>query len=227
MTWVKICGITNLEDALTAVNAGADALGFVFHEGSPRNVELNTVRKIIANLPSHIEKIGLLVDMSAEQKSCVVHSLELTGVQMVNAGNPLTPGLDMRVAVGLPPGMKAYFTLPARYVVEGTWLDNPISPVFAERFGGIVLDSVTPTQPGGTGKVFDWAKAVPLVTTMSRTFRVIVAGGLTPGNVAEAMRTLHPWGVDVSSGVEASPGKKDPDKVRAFVAAVRAEDAKQ
>jgi phosphoribosylanthranilate isomerase len=228
MTWVKICGITNLEDALTAVDAGADALGFVFYEKSPRNVALDVAREIIAKLPHNVEKVGVLVDLSAEQKGRIIHSVDLTGVQMVNTVRPPIPTPDMSVAVGLRPGMKAYFTFHARQLIEnGRWIENKLPPELLDRFGGIVLDSGEPEQPGGTGKVFDWARAASLVQTMSKNFRVIVAGGLTSSNVTEAMRTLKPWGVDVSSGVEARPGKKDPAKVRDFIAAVREEDKKQ
>ncbi len=93
-----------------------------------------------------------------------------------------------------------------------------------KEFDTVLLDSTTPGQPGGTGRAFDWKRIAPLVHVMNKSVKVIAAGGLTPENVAEAMRILHPWGVDVSSGVEASAGKKDPNKVRAFVTAVREAD---
>jgi len=98
------------------------------------------------------------------------------------------------------------------------------SPKRPSGFDTFLLDSTTPEQPGGTGQVFNWKKVAPLVQVMNRSVKVVVAGGLTPSNVAEAMRTLRPWGVDVSSGVESEPGKKDRAKVRAFVNAVRGAD---
>ncbi|MGH9530459.1 MAG: phosphoribosylanthranilate isomerase, partial [Terriglobales bacterium] len=99
----------------------------------------------------------------------------------------------------------------------------PAAPGFADQnpFGTIMLDSGTVQKPGGTGKTFDWQAAVPLVETIRKSVRVVVAGGLNPSNVADAIRILDPWGVDVVSGVEASPGRKDPQKVRAFINAVR------
>jgi phosphoribosylanthranilate isomerase len=226
MTWIKICGITNLEDGLTAVNAGADALGFVFYEESPRKVDRETVRQILKELPNGVETIGVFVDPLAEQMCEVVHSLDLTGIQMVMTWPP-KPSSGMKAAVGVPRTMKAYCAMPAGPLVEGgQWIENQFPAHLSQLIGGIFLDSGAPQQPGGTGRVFDWVKAVPLVEQMSKRVKVIVAGGLTPSNVAEAMHILRPWGVDVSSGVEASPGKKDPDKVRAFVDAVRREDAK-
>jgi phosphoribosylanthranilate isomerase len=227
MTWVKICGITNLDDALTAVDAGADAIGFVFYEKSPRNVELDRVRGILAALPNQGEKIGVFVDPSPEHMSRVVHSLDLTGVQTVMTWPPKSSS-GMTTAVGVPRGTKAYWAFPARPLVEsGRWIENTFPPHLSELICGIFLDSGSREQPGGTGKVFDWAQAAPLVQQMSKSVKVIVAGGLTPTNVAEAIHTLKPWGVDVSSGVEASPGKKDPNKVRAFISAVRQEDGKR
>lgn len=226
MTWVKICGITNLEDALTAVDGGADALGFVFYEKSPRRVGRETVRQILRELPNGIEKIGVFVDPLAEKMCEAVHSLDLTGVQMLMTWPP-KPSSGMSAAVGVPRTTKAYWAMPAGPLIEnGQWIENKFPAHISQLISGIFLDSGAAQQPGGTGRVFDWVKAAPLVQQMSKSVKVIVAGGLTPSNVAEAMHILQPWGVDVSSGVEASAGKKDPDKVRAFITAVRQEDAK-
>jgi phosphoribosylanthranilate isomerase len=238
MTWVKICGITNLEDALTAVDAGADALGFVFHEKSPRKVRPDTAREIVARLPGNVEKVGVFVypsvsavsdqaDLNApvrvflEQVWRLVRAIRFNAVQMVSAD---WPPESSSIGVDLGPEVKSYFTVPAKGMVENVrWIENSVPADVLKRFA-VILDSGGPQQPGGTGKPFDWAKAAPLVHSMSRSVNVVIAGGLTPSNVTEAIRTLHPWGVDVSSGVEARPGKKDPEKVRAFVTAVREAD---
>jgi len=233
MTWVKICGITNLEDALTAVEAGADAVGFVFHESSPRNVEAATAREIVAQLPPKVEKVGVFVDLSQEHLVAIVNEVRLTGMQC-----------RLRKSSATPAGEADHFLEPVKMLLplSVTLLlqdDNRLKALMADfsrmaedqsRLGRrrranpvdtFLLDSSTRLQPGGTGRTFDCKKVAPLVEVMSKSVKVVVAGGLTPDNVADAIHILKPWGVDVSSGVEASPGKKDPEKVRAFVQAVR------
>jgi phosphoribosylanthranilate isomerase len=238
MTWVKICGITNREDAMTAVNAGADALGFVFYEKSPRNVSPETVREIVDQLPVEIEKVGVFVGNDPEKMLDHVHGLGLTGSQhhfdlnasSVNGGAAYGAGC-------FPPGFKSYLAIPAEWLMDSKdsatqfisslaraaemARSRPGSEAFPAFFQTIFLDSANLQQPGGTGMTFDWRKAAPLVERMKQVVKVVVAGGLDPTNVTEAIRILKPWGVDVSSGVESKPGKKDPEKVRAFVAAVR------
>jgi phosphoribosylanthranilate isomerase len=238
MTWVKICGITNLEDALTAVDAGADALGFVFYEKSPRNVAAETVGEIVRQLPAHIEKVGVFVGNSPSNLLDLVYDSGLTGAQ-VHFG-PHVGTVNETAAYGpgcFPPGFKAYLSMPARWFIES---DNCLRSFIASRareeefmrshagkgpppklIQAIFLDSGSLQQPGGTGLVFDWEKAAPVVEELKQAVKVVVAGGLDPINVTEAIQVLKPWGVDVSSGVESKPGKKDPEKVRAFVAAVR------
>jgi phosphoribosylanthranilate isomerase len=216
MTWVKICGTTNLEDALMAVDAGADALGFVFYEKSPRKIDPQIARQIVAKLPPNVEKVGVFVEEEPEHVAEIARCAGLTALQLHAIG--FAKG---RVGEGWCFGVgKIYLAFPA-----GLFLDQGVQWFGAEQrpsvISGIFLDSGTPHQPGGTGRAFDWAKAAPLVATMKESVKVVIAGGLTSTNVAEAIRTLHPWGVDVASGVEAKPGKKDPEKVRAFVAAVR------
>jgi phosphoribosylanthranilate isomerase len=193
MTWIKICGITNLQDAQAAVKAGADAVGFVFYPKSPRHVEATTVVAIAAELPAKIEKIGVFVDHPKEVQG-------LTGIQMhfTSEQKPF-PGTTL----------KKYLALRA-----GQAFVN-------ENVDAVLIDSGSAQQPGGTGKTFDWKEAEPEVRRLSKTRRVVIAGGLTPANVAEAIRILKPWGVDVSSGVEASPGKKDWQKIHDFIHAVR------
>jgi phosphoribosylanthranilate isomerase len=238
MTWVKICGITNLEDARTAVEAGADALGFVFYEKSPRNVSPETVYEIVRQMPAHIEKVGVFVGNNPKNLPELAHDLGLTGAQ-VHLGSDVS-SVNENVAHGFecfPPGFKRYMSMPAEWFIESEdsakqfvasaaqVMESVRSLPEAERVRNfietIVLDSGSLQHPGGTGVVFDWRKAAPIIENMKQVVRVVVAGGLNPMNVTEAIHVLKPWGVDVSSGVESKPGKKDPEKVRAFVSAVR------
>jgi phosphoribosylanthranilate isomerase len=237
MTWIKICGTTNLEDAQMAVEAGADALGFVFYDKSPRKIEPELARQIVATLPPQIEKVGVFVDSFSRVPIDIFNDARLTAMQLhidfQNVGNKSS---DESKAYGLgcfwqPPHI--YWSLSAAMLLAsheqgGTFNLRPpalhesgMEKAFRNFFGTIFLDSSTPEQPGGTGKTFDWEKAVPLVDGLQQQVKVVVAGGLTPANVAQAIRILKPWGVDVASGVEARPGKKDPEKVRAFIKAVR------
>jgi phosphoribosylanthranilate isomerase len=199
MTWIKICGITNLEDAEAAVEAGADAVGFVFYPKSPRHVSAETARTIASAIPLKIEKIGVFVDQPSEV-------LGLTGIQLHFTGPPRDfPSTSL----------KKYLVLPAN-------LKTPDSAFFmSEPVDALFLDCGTSELPGGTGKTFDWKASEPMLRDLSKKYRLVVAGGLTPENVADAIRILKPWGVDVSSGVEAAPGRKDRQKIRDFINAVR------
>ncbi len=226
MTWIKICGTTNLEDALLAVEAGAEALGFVFHAKSPRNVAAGTVRKIVAQLPDRIEKVGVFVDQDAAEIAGIVKQAGLTAVQLHRGYLQSGEIFGELYQRGL---RRMFVTQPARVVlreeVQPEW--NTSITAYAEHHDALVallIDSGTAQQAGGTGEPFDWARAAPIIRNLQRLSRVVVAGGLNPENVAEVMRILKPWGVDVVSGVEATPGKKDVEKVRAFVRAVRAAD---
>jgi phosphoribosylanthranilate isomerase len=232
MTWVKICGITNLEDALVAVEAGADALGFVFYAKSPRNVDPEDVARMAAELPEQVERVGVVVPRSMDDIRFVTRSAQVTALQLhLSLMAPLMadPSSDRAYGIdALAPATKFYLALPAAPFIE-----RKSSPDFTALRGGplpkgifdtVFLDSGTPTQPGGTGRPFDWHAAVPLVADMNKQVNVVLAGGLTAENVVEAMTVLRPWGVDVSSGVEASPGKKDPEKIRAFIRAVHEAD---
>ena len=240
MTWVKICGITNLEDALLAVEAGADAVGFVFYEKSPRCVNVETVRGIVAKLPKAVEKIGVFVDPATD--AIGVHlAAGLTGTQsyvfsraLGGSGGP-TKGI---AASRLPPNARFILAVPVGLMGDNMSQFEQTTAAFAESrkqhaelpagiWDTFLLDSGNSQQPGGTGNTFDWGKAVFLAANIQRSgLKLVVAGGLKPENVSEAIGVLHPWGVDVVSGVEARPGKKDPEKVRAFVRAVREYDAK-
>ena len=228
MTWIKICGITNLPDALAAVDAGADALGFVFHETSPRAVDPQIAREIVAGLPEKLEKVGVFAEMP-QNVGALVGEVGLTAVQC-RLGSK---GSTQNGKTGLGRPVRTLVTLSVTRLLQNEkklqgliaeFLRLAESPKRPSGFDTFLLDSTAPEQPGGTGQVFNWKKVAPLVQVMNRSVKVVVAGGLTPSNVAEAMRTLRPWGVDVSSGVESEPGKKDRAKVRAFVNAVRAAD---
>jgi phosphoribosylanthranilate isomerase len=222
MTWIKICGTTNLEDALIAIEAGAgaDALGFVFYEKSPRYVDAARIEQIIAKLPAEVEKIGVFVGWTKADLQ-IAQQLPLTGVQIHGGFNQTT--------ADLPCDRKVYLALRAAEFFDSEGRFDSFALRAEDRtrktLQGILLDSGTAQTPGGTGKVFDWEKAVPMAETIRRSgIPLVVAGGLHPGNVAEAMRILNPWGVDVVSGVEASPGRKDPAKIKAFIQAVRQAD---
>jgi len=218
MTWVKICGIRNLADARIAVEAGADALGFVFYPRSPRYVDPAAARRIVDALPASIEKIGVFVDQAPQSLADIARQVGLTGVQL-----HLEPSRIRQEPSSLIPlnGVKQYVALR----VHGLLRSESLLPL-ASPLDGIFLDSGTLLEPGGTGKAFDWEQSRSLVARMKKMANVVVAGGLTPTNVRTAMRILEPWGVDVASGVEARPGKKDPEKVRAFLEAVRDTDRK-
>jgi phosphoribosylanthranilate isomerase len=222
MTWVKICGMTNLEDALTAVEAGADAVGFVFYEKSPRNISVAAAREIVEKLPERVEKVGVFVNELPARVSAIADEAGLTAVQFHGDEhqNPEMYALDRRT----------FLCIPAKWV-EVTWRKRgkAIGSLMAlpKNLGAIMLDSGTPGQRGGTGKSFDWLEARAWVSAMNQLHHpVAIAGGLNIENVGKAIAILKPWGVDVASGVEARPGKKDPEKVRAFVNVVREADRK-
>ncbi len=225
MTWVKICGITNLEDAQIAIDAGADALGFIFYEKSPRRIDPETAKRIVAELPVHVEKVGVFVLQDSESAAQIVEGLTSLQIHVrLPLGVEPNQGSEL-VAVAAARPRKFYLAMPAAWFLGESPVTANLSSFIEKRperpFDRILLDSGTPEQPGGTGKTFDWEKAAPRFEQMSRGINVIVAGGLNPANVSDAIRIMKPWGVDVASGVETSPGKKDPEKVRAFVRAVR------
>ena len=227
MTWVKICGMTNLEDGLLAVEAGADAVGFVFYESSPRCVSAETAREIVKKLPDSIEKIGVFAGHSMEN---AVHTLRYAGFDAIQV-YPLThkPGAegDLEAVAKDTSELKVYVALPITVLLgEGNGNVGLSRERAARLLDVLFLDSGNSQQPGGTGRTFDWRQASSAVKELSLRQKVVIAGGLTAENVNEAIEVLNPFGVDVVSGVEASPGKKDPEKVQAFVRAVRAADRK-
>jgi phosphoribosylanthranilate isomerase len=200
---VKICGIAALEDALAAVEAGADALGFMCWPGSPRRVDLRRAGEIVRRLPPFVARVGVFVDQDETfireaVAACGFDTLQFHGSESPEFCRRFAPlavikGFRLRGAESLD-GLAAYAT--------NAWL----------------LDTYVPGQMGGTGARFDWDLAV---RAAARGVPVVVAGGLTPENVGDAIRQTRPYGVDVASGVEDRPGHKNAAKVRAFVAAAR------
>jgi phosphoribosylanthranilate isomerase len=234
MTWVKICGITNLEDALVAIDAGAEALGFVFHDQSSRYVRPQVAREIVSKLPEEIEKVGVFVDLPEDRAVNIFNQVKLTAIQWHIFGVAGLPGQTRSDSYWRAP--KVYPCLPAASFISESERWKEVRSSLDELFGDspsessnqatgfgrtFFLDSGTREQPGGTGQQFDWRLAAPMVAEVKKNARVVVAGGLSANNVGEAITILEPYGVDVSSGVELRPGKKDPERVRAFLGAVR------
>ena len=193
---VKICGITRLEDALAAVRLGADALGFNFWPGSRRFVEPAAARAIVAQLPPFVTSVGVFVN---QPSAAVLAATTRSGVGAIQLHGDEPP----RECEGYP--------LP---VIKALRVSGPESLAAMERYRvrALLLDAPS-AEFGGSGQTFDWA----LAAEAARRATVILAGGLTPANVAAAVRAVRPWAVDVASGVESSPGVKDADKMRRFV----------
>lgn len=213
--WVKICGITATEDARIAVNAGADAIGFIFAE-SPRRVTPETARKIVDSLPPEIEKIGVFVDATLETVLETVNRAGLTGVQLHGEDRS---GIAASVREH---GRRISSRLRIVHVLH--YAGDPQR--FAAQLHGRMHDPIVDTilvdtgiagRRGGTGIPFDWQGAQAGFAEASARVRLIAAGGLNPENVGRAIATLQPWGVDVSSGVEFAPGRKHPERVESFV----------
>jgi len=202
-TWIKFCGTTSVDDALASVEAGANALGFIF-AASKRQVTLEKAREIIRDLPGEVEKIGVFVDESAEEIRSCVEEARLTGIQLHDP--KLLVGLENRLRLAQQQGLRIIKTL---IVTDGVSL-----PRNTKEADVWLLDS-----GAGSGKTFDWQAVRAQLA--ERQGRFIIAGGLTPQNVSEAVGIFSPWGVDVVSGIEREPGRKDREKMKAFVAAVR------
>jgi len=200
MTKIKICGITNLEDAMLASDLGADALGFIFAE-SPRRISPKKARKIILSLPPFIAKVGVFVD---EEIDVIKEIYPYCGLNLVQLhGNEKQSYLT---ALSLP-------VIKTFRVKDDRILDQ----IKKWKLRCLLLDAFDSTSSGGTGKTFDWE-----IAKMAAPWgRVILSGGLTPSNVIRALKKVHPYGVDVSSGVEKSPGKKDREKLKKFIQEVR------
>jgi phosphoribosylanthranilate isomerase len=195
---VKICGITNIDDAVAAVDFGADALGFVFFEKSPRYISHANAATIIKKLPSFTTTIGVFVNEKPEQIEKIIDLTHIDAVQLHGNEPPEMCDISRRV-------------IKAIRVKSLESLDPLIN--YKDKVSAFLLDTFTPDILGGTGQIFNWDIAI-----YAKQFgKIILAGGLTPDNVAEAIRRVRPYGVDVSSGVEAKKGKKDYRKMKLFI----------
>ena len=194
---VKVCGMTNLKDTLVAVEEGADAVGFIFYKKSPRSVTMKLVREIILELPPFVDTVGVFVDETAEQINKIADNCNLDLIQLHGNESP-TFCKRMRRRV-----IKAFRVKDMQSVKK----------LSSYQVSGFLLDTFSESLQGGTGKVFDWNLALPA----KKMGPVIMAGGLTPNNVQQAIRQVRPYGVDVCSGVESQPGIKDHKKIRAFL----------
>lgn len=219
--WIKICANTSLEDALLAAEAGADAVGFVFAP-SPRRVTADQVAAITPHLPATIEKIGVFVDATLEEIVSTVEACGLTGVQLhFDAAPELPAQLHERLGPKLRILCVVHFGGGAGDQQAAGMAEHAGNP----HVDAVLVDSRTEMAVGGTGVTFDWIAARKTFFPNAKACKCIAAGGLNPDNVAEAIATLQPWGVDVVSGVEVAPGRKDKIKVLEFVARVRIRNA--
>ena len=205
-TRIKICGMTNLNDALSALKAGADALGFVFYKQSPRYIEPEIASEIIRNLPPLVTVVGVFVNEQIDKvreiaSYCLLDILQFHGFESPE----YCEWYHNRV-------IKAFRVKDASSMEE--------IKKYKDKVSGYLLDSNSEVAYGGTGSTFDWSVA----REISRILPVVLAGGLTPDNVAQAISEVQPYGVDVSSGVESAPGSKDMEKMRSFVESVRKAD---
>ena len=215
MTKVKICGITNLDDALTAVEAGADYLGFIFYPPSQRAIDEKTAHCIVSHLRSLPDcpiLVGVFVNETAEQMASLLDRVGLDLAQLSGEEVPSLLGdaespIYGRCYKALRPASLAEAEADAEWFVPPVDSQQPDAPT-------LLIDTYHPTLRGGTGEVGNWALSAQLAESIPG---LMLAGGLTAENVADAVRQVRPFGVDVASGVEAKPGQKDPDKVRAFV----------
>ncbi len=201
MTRVKVCGITNTADALQAAELGADALGFIFYKGSKRYIDPRDAGRIISSLPPFVSSVGVFVNQSASE---VKGAAEASGIDTVQLHGDETP----EFCAGLP------YKLIKAVRVKDT-VDTERVELYPVR--AILFDKHTDEMYGGTGSSFDWA----VLKDIQISKKIILSGGLTPENVIRAIETVEPYGVDVSTGVEDSPGKKNHMKMRKFIEAVK------
>jgi phosphoribosylanthranilate isomerase len=215
VTFIKICGNTNLEDAKLAAELGANAVGFIFAP-SPRRISPIDASKIIAQLDPRIETVGVFVNQPA---SVILKAVQKAGLSAVQLHGEESPA-DVRNLLALV--FREKIQLKIYKAVRMSTIDNSFAwdVESSKMLAGMVLDSGTPIQRGGTGRRFDWDEAAPLVRVLSRRAKVIIAGGLNSQNAAKALALFNPFGLDVVTGVEREPGKKDPEKLRAFFEAV-------
>ncbi|MBN4079950.1 phosphoribosylanthranilate isomerase [bacterium AH-315-C08] len=199
---VKVCGMTSLKDARVAVEEGADAVGFIFYKKSPRSVTMKTVREIVLELPPFVDTVGVFVNETAEQINKIADYCSLDMIQLHGDESP------------------AFCKKIRRRVIKAFRVKDmqSVKKLSGFQVSGFLLDTFSENLHGGTGKVFDWNLALPA----KKFGPVIMAGGLTPNNVRQAIQQVRPYGVDVCSGVESQPGIKDHKKVRAFLKNARA-----
>jgi phosphoribosylanthranilate isomerase len=195
---VKICGLTNIDDAFAAIEAGADALGFVFYQDSPRSISPQKASEIIRKLPPLITNVGVFVNEKPEQIEKIIALTHIDVVQLH----------------GSEPPEACSFSRPVVKAIRVKSLDSlDLLIHYQDSVSAFLLDTFSPDVLGGTGQIFNWDIAV-----YAKQFGpIIIAGGLTPANIFEAVKHVRPYGVDVSSGVESEKGKKDHQKVRLFI----------
>jgi phosphoribosylanthranilate isomerase len=218
-TWIKICATTNLADAQASVNAGANALGFLFAD-SRRQVEPSVVKDIVAQLPPEIETFGVFVNEPADHVMKLVREAGLSGVQLHGDESPAYVKLLREMSGGKKISIIKSISAHASHAYGMGGFSGGDALVDA-----LIVDSGTVTMRGGTGQVFDWLRTSDFVMDMQQRANVVIAGGLSPENVAAAISLFRPWGVDVVTGVEREFGKKDHEKIRSFIANVRNADA--
>jgi len=209
MVFVKICGITNLEDALVAFDAGAGALGFNFYRRSPRYLTPKDARRIIERLPSTVMSVGVFVNESEpEQVARIADTAGLTAVQLHGDESP-----------------EYCYALRDRFTIKALRVTPDFEPQAVKDYetDAILLDAYAKDARGGTGRVVDWEVAKRVRELVPRLF---LAGGLSPENIAGAIAAVEPYAVDACSSLESAPGKKDPELVRAFIIAARAAHVK-
>jgi len=200
-TKIKICGITNIEDALLASQLGADALGFIFYRESKRYIDPEIARGIISSLPPFVTTVGVFVNQDLDE---IIAIKDKTGIDAAQLHGDESPEFCSLIPFKVIKVIRVKNSLDIDRVA--------LYPVQA-----ILFDTYSDVQYGGTGKSFNWG----ILQNISNPSRIILSGGLSPGNVAEAISTVKPYAVDVSSGVEDTPGKKDHMKLRKFIEAVK------
>lgn len=203
MIRVKICGVTNAEDAELAASLGATAVGMVFWSGSPRAVDVERAKLIALALPTFVTAVGVFVDQSVDEVSAIADAVKLDAIQLHGQENA------------------SDYAALGRRLIKAVAVRDRSAEADADRVPAgatVLLDAHDPLRRGGTGQTIDWTVAA----TIARRRPVILSGGLTQETVDAAVRAVRPYAIDVSSGVESSPGRKDPTKLRAFFAALRA-----
>ena len=211
MAVVKICGITNADDALTAARLGAHALGFIFVEGTPRYLEPERAAKIIAELPPFITRVGVFAQRPADEIARIAEFCRLDVLQLHidSLSEDYSKYGERRI-------------IKVCRVKDEDGLGQALSSQEREspQIGAYLLDTYSKDKLGGTGKTFDWSLALKAKSLVGPDFPIILSGGLSPDNVAQAIKKVEPYAVDVGSGVEERPGKKNHDKLKSFIGTV-------